>query len=274
MQRTPSCAFFLQSIMFSQRYSKLLSACTSCTRRANTSSRTHAAYSNWHLHAVEKATAVDANHGIFRNGTGLFVIPLRSAIASSREFVTLNRAPTIQTRFSQELISHNAHVVCRHPGASLRCISSRVSSSTDVGHGGAVHIVSGSSAKVEDAASVRVSQGRFQEEVAQSSDHDSAQVAQPSDHDSAQIDLGKLISSPSELKGLHASLKTSLRSSGDKQIMSMTIEDIQNILKGEIKRRASQTASVEIWKALLIVGGLIFVLYVPPIPNTQTAHQY
>jgi hypothetical protein len=257
--------------MFSQRYSKLISACTRCTRRANASSRTHAAYSNWRVYTVEKAIAIDANHGIFLTGTRLFAIPMPSAIASSREIATLNRAPkhvfapTIQTRFSQELISRNAHIACSHTGASLRCISRGVSSRADAGQGGAVQSVSGSCAKVDDAASVgvsqgRVSQGRFQEEVAQSSDHDSA-----------QIDLGKLISSPSELKGLHASLKTSLRSSGDKQIMSMTIEDIQNILKGEIKRRASQTASVEIWKAMLFVGGLIFVLYALP-PLTLKPH--
>jgi hypothetical protein len=70
-----------------------------------------------------------------------------------------------------------------------------------------------------------------------------------------------LISNPADLKGLHETLQKASHSTGDKEVMAMTIEDIQNILKNEFRRRASQTASVEIWKALLVVGGLLFVLY-------------
>jgi hypothetical protein len=95
-----------------------------------------------------------------------------------------------------------------------------------------------------------LSNGRFQEEAALSADYDAA-----------RIDLRTLISSPSDMKGLHATLQSASRSVGDKDSMSMTIEDIQNILKDEFRRRASQTASVEIWKALLVVGGLLFILY-------------
>jgi hypothetical protein len=94
------------------------------------------------------------------------------------------------------------------------------------------------------------SNGRFQEEEAQSLEYDSA-----------RINLRNLISNPEDLKGLHETLQKASHSTGDKEVMAMTIEDIQNILKNEFRRRASQTASVEIWKALLVVGGLLFVLY-------------
>jgi hypothetical protein len=134
---------------------------------------------------------------------------------------------------------------------SLRCFSSSSVPSSGNGDSGVVG-PGGSATRSSDnlASSLHGKNklsytGRFQEEGAQSLDYDST-----------RIDLHKLISSPSDLKGLHATLQSS-----DKQIMSMTIEDIRNLLKAEFRRRASQSASVEIWKALLVVGGLLFVLY-------------
>jgi len=63
------------------------------------------------------------------------------------------------------------------------------------------------------------------------------------------------------MKGLHATLQSASRSSGDKEIMTMTIYDIQNILKDEFRRRRAQAASIEFWKALGVVGGLFLILY-------------
>lgn len=134
---------------------------------------------------------------------------------------------------------------------SLRCFSSSSVPSSGNNDSGVVGPGSSATRSSDNLASVLHGKnnssytGRFQEEGAQSLDYDST-----------RIDLHKLISSPSDLKGLHATLQSS-----DKQIMSMTIEDIRNLLKAEFRRRASQSASVEIWKALLVVGGLLFVLY-------------
>jgi hypothetical protein len=137
---------------------------------------------------------------------------------------------------------------CGYRSASFRRISS-----SGAGYGATSGSATSSTDHIKNNGSQDVelpSNGRFQEEVAQSLEYDST-----------RIDLRKLISSPADMKGLHVTLQTASRSTGDKEIMSMTIEDIQNILKEEFRRRASQTASVEIWKALLAVAGLLLVLY-------------
>lgn len=136
--------------------------------------------------------------------------------------------------------------ICR--GRSFRYMSS------GTGNGGTSGSLTSKNDLIENNGSHQslelLSNGRFQEEVAQSLEYDST-----------RIDLRRLISSPADMKGLHVTLQSASRSTGDKEIMAMTIEDIQNILKEEFRRRASQTASVEIWKALLVVAGLLLVLY-------------
>jgi hypothetical protein len=226
-------------------------------RRVPISNRAHATFSSLHLGTVIQTKVSHSILRKFHPEPKRFAVVSRFAISRSCDiFITGRSVQMIRSNYSASQPLN----CCSHRKEFLRYISSAGSRSNDIGIGRSGQGGSGGSvAGAAESHTVLVDgnpngmasyKGRYQEEVAQSLDIESA-----------RIDLGKLISSPSELKGLHASLQSSSRSSGDKQIMSMTIEDIQNILRGEFRRRASQTASVEIWKALLVVGGLLFVLY-------------
>jgi hypothetical protein len=236
----------------------LLSQCAksagarACSVRCSpTSNLAHAKISSSHLGIVIQTKVSDFIVRKFHPEPKRFAGVSCIAISRSCDsFVTSRAVQMIRSSYS----ASQPLICCSHRKEFLRYISSSGSRSDDIGIGRSGQDGSGAAEShtvlVDGNPNGMASyKGRYQEEVAQSLDIESA-----------RIDLGKLISSPSELKGLHASLQ-SLRSSGDKQIMSMTIEDIQNILRGEFRRRASQTASVEIWKALLVVGGLLFVLY-------------
>jgi len=170
--------------------------------------------------------------------------------ATSSSSSSIYRAAAFTTSCSGLCSScHPPPTLCSHRSGSLRYFSSS-SSSGGGGGGGVSGGVAGTRSDSAGHDSADASRGRFQEEVAQSSDHDST-----------RIDLRQFISSPSDLKGLHETLQSASRSSGDKEIMTMTIDDIQNILKGEFRRRRAQAASVEIWKALGVVAGLVSILY-------------
>ncbi len=239
------------SLMLSPRCTKFFSSGSKWC--GNASNQARAAFSTWLTGSPIKANLSDAK---FHLEPSRISLSTRYLSTGASELVFLNRIYTDQSCCIKRCTSHHTpKYFSYNRNGFLRYASSGNSSAcAKVGDSSAGQVVSGSSfagaAGIDNKASLQSFKGRFQEEVAQSSDYDSS-----------RIDLGKLISSPSELKGLHASLQTSSRSSGDKQIMSMTIEDIQNILKGEFRRRASQTASVEIWKALVVVSGLLFVLY-------------
>lgn len=222
--------------------------------RVPTPNRAHAAISSLHLGTVIQTKVSHSILHKFRPEPKLFALVSPFAISRSCDvFITSRTVQMIRSNHSasQPINCYSQRKEFLRYISSARSDDIGISRSGQGGSGGSIAGAAESHTVLVDGNPAMASyKGRYQEEVAQSLDIDSA-----------RIDLGKLISSPSELKGLHASLQSSLRSSGDKQIMSMTIEDIQNILKGEFRRRASQTASVEIWKALLVVGGLLFVLY-------------
>ena len=191
---------------------------------------------------------------LFPNGS---ILRTHLASATSGAVASMKRNVDFQSIFSDQRLLNRSADFCGCRSGSFRHFSSSSSSSRgdrSAGQGGTNgsanssinnHIKHTGGKGLEPP-----SNGRFQEEEAQSLEYDSA-----------RINLRNLISNPEDLKGLHETLQKASHSTGDKEVMAMTIEDIQNILKNEFRRRASQTASVEIWKALLVVGGLLFVLY-------------